>query len=115
MLSENCPVATSTTEDSGMSLNAQSDTPGENLAPVQPEPLKAESQQTSPSRGEVREGDSSLTEESGSDSDSSSNSVGLNLNLKLGQKFRRRAPLTCLLRGICLLFRGLRLIGSKIL
>ena len=34
MLDENCPVATPTTEDSGMSLNEQSDTPGENLAPV---------------------------------------------------------------------------------
>ena len=34
MLGENCPVATPTTEDSDMSLNEQSDTPGENLAPV---------------------------------------------------------------------------------
>ena len=73
-------MATPTTEDSGMSLNAQSHTPGENLAPVQPESSvgtrrSAESQQTSsPSRGKVREGDSSLTEESGSDSDSSSSS-----------------------------------------
>ena len=37
MLDENCPVATPTTEDSGMSLNEQSDTPGKNLAPVRPE------------------------------------------------------------------------------
>ena len=34
MLGENCPVATPTTEDSGMPLNEQSDTPGENLAPL---------------------------------------------------------------------------------
>ena len=52
MLGENCPVATPTTEDSGMSLNEQSDTPGENLAPVRPESSvetqpSAESQQIS--------------------------------------------------------------------
>ena len=58
MLGENCPVATPTTEDSGMSLNEQSDTPGENLAPVRPESSvetqpSAESQQTSsPTGGE---------------------------------------------------------------
>ena len=67
MLGENCPVATPTTEDSGMSLNEQSDTPGENLAPVRPESSvetqpSAESQQTSsPTRGRAREGDSSST------------------------------------------------------
>ena len=49
MLGKNCPVVTPTTEDSGMSLNEQSDTPGENFAPVQPESsgetqLSAESQ-----------------------------------------------------------------------
>ena len=59
MLGENCPVATPITEDSGMSLNEQSDTPGENLAPVQPESSvetqsSAESQQTSsPTRGRL--------------------------------------------------------------
>ena len=37
MLGENCPVATPTTEDSGMSLNEQSDAPGKNLAPVRPQ------------------------------------------------------------------------------
>ena len=37
MLGENCPVATPTAEDSGMSLNEQSNTPGKNLAPVRPE------------------------------------------------------------------------------
>ena len=47
-------VATPATEDSGMSLNEQSDTPGENLAPVRTESSvetqpSAESQQT-PSR-----------------------------------------------------------------
>ena len=61
MLGENCPVATPTTEHSGMSLNEQSDTPGENLAPVRPEPSvepSAEFQQTSsPTRGRAREGD----------------------------------------------------------
>ena len=67
MLDENCPVATPTTEDSGMSLNEQSDTPGEKLAPVRPESSvetqpSAESQLTSsPARGKAREGDSSLT------------------------------------------------------
>ena len=80
MLGENCYVATPTTEDSGMSLNEQSDTLGENLAPVQPESSaetqpSAESQQTSsPTRGKAREGDSSLIEDSSSDSDSSSSS-----------------------------------------
>ena len=65
MLGENCPVATPTTEDSGMSLNEQSDTPGENLAPVRPESSvetqpSAESQQTSSlTEGRTREGDSS--------------------------------------------------------
>ena len=37
MLGKNCPVATPTAEDSGMSLNEQSDTPGKKLAPVRPE------------------------------------------------------------------------------
>ena len=67
MLCENCPVATPTTEDSGMSLNEQSDTPGENFAPVRSESSfetqpSAESQETSsPTRGRAREGDSSST------------------------------------------------------
>ena len=67
MLGENCPVATPTTEDSGMSLNEQSDTPGENLAPVRPESSvetqpSAESQQTSsPTWGRAWEGDLSST------------------------------------------------------
>ena len=38
MLGKNCPVATPTIEDSSMSLNEQSDTPEENVAPVQLEP-----------------------------------------------------------------------------
>ena len=67
MFGKNCPAATPTTEDSGMSLNEQSDTPGENLAPVSPESSvethhSAESQQTSsPTRGSAREGNSSST------------------------------------------------------
>ena len=66
MLGENCPVATPTTEDSGMSLNEQSDTPGENLTPVRPQSSvetqpSAESQQTSPTRGRTWEGDFSST------------------------------------------------------
>ena len=62
-LGKNCPVATPTTEDSGMSLNEQSDTPGENLAPVRPESsvetqFSAESLQTSSrTRGKAGEGD----------------------------------------------------------
>ena len=80
MLGENYPVATPTIEDSSMPLNEESDIPGENVAPVQPKPSvetqsSAESQQTSsPTRVEAREGDSSLTEGSGSDSDSGSSS-----------------------------------------
>ena len=80
MLGENCPVATPTAEDSVMPSNEQSDTPGENVAPVQPESSvetqpSVESQQTSsPTRGEAREGNSSLTEEPGSDSESGSSS-----------------------------------------
>ena len=76
MLGENCPVATPTTEDSSLPLAEQSDTPGENVAPVQPESSvetqpSTESQQTSsPTREEAREGDSSLTGGSGSDSGS---------------------------------------------
>ena len=53
-------VATPATEDSGMSLNEQSDTPGENLAPVRPESSvepSAEFQQTSsPTRGGLGRG-----------------------------------------------------------
>ena len=66
-LGQNCPVATPTTEESGMSLKEQSDTPGENLAPVRPESSvetqpSAESQQTSSlTEGRTREGDSSST------------------------------------------------------
>ena len=80
MLGENCPVAIPTTEDSVMPSNEQSDTPGENVAPVQPEysvetQPSVESQQTSsPTRGEAREGNSSLTEEPGFDSESGSSS-----------------------------------------
>ena len=80
MLGENCPVATPIIEDSSMSLNEQSDTPGENVAPVQPGPSfetqpSTESQQTSsPTRGKAREGDSFLTEGSDSDFDSGSSS-----------------------------------------
>ena len=64
MLGQNCPVATPTTEGSGMSLKEQSDTPGEHLAPVRPESsveTSTESQQTSPNRGRARKEDSSST------------------------------------------------------
>ena len=67
MLGKNCPVAAPTTEDSGMSLNEPSKTPGENVAPVRPESSvetqpSAESQQTSsPTRERAREQDSSST------------------------------------------------------
>ena len=37
MLGENCPEATPTPEDSGVSFIEQSGTPRENLAPVEPE------------------------------------------------------------------------------
>ena len=80
MLGKNCPVATPTIEDSSMSSTEQSDTPEENVAPVQLEPSvetqpSTESQQIfSPTRREAREGDSSLTEGPGSDSDSGSSS-----------------------------------------
>ena len=54
MLGEDCPVATTITEDSSMSLAEQSDIPGESTAPVQPESSvmtqpSTESQQTSSS------------------------------------------------------------------
>ena len=81
MLGENCPVATPTTEDSSMPLAEQSDTPGEIVAPVQPEssvetqPSPGSQQTSSPTREEAREGDSSLTGGCGSDSDSGSSSV----------------------------------------
>ena len=80
MLGENCSVATPITEDSSMSLAEQSDTPSENAAPVQPESSvetqpSTESQQTpSPTLEGAREGDSSMTDGSGSDSDSGSSS-----------------------------------------
>ena len=124
MLGENCPVATPTKEDSSMPLNELSDTPGESVAPVQPESSveKTESQQSSPTRGEPRETDSSLTGEGGPaliliqvEAQSLTMRMGLNWSLQLGQMLCRRAPLTCLLRGICLLLRGLRLIRGKIL
>ena len=76
MLGENCSVATPITEDSSMSLAEQSDTPSQNAAPVQPESSvetqpSTESQQTpSPTLEGAREGDSSMTDGSGSDSDS---------------------------------------------
>ena len=119
MLGENCPVATPTTEDAGMPSNEQSDTPGENVAPVQPESSvetqpSVESQQTSsPTWGEAREGNSSLTEEPGSDSDSGSSSKSddeseSELESSAGPKLPSERPLTCLLVR-------LRLIGSKIL
>ena len=47
MLGENCSVAAPTTEDSSMSVAEQSDTPGENATPVQPE----SSVETQPSTG----------------------------------------------------------------
>ena len=107
-----------------MPLNELSDTPGESVAPVQPKSSveKTESQQSSPTRGEARERDSSLTGEGGPaliliqiEAQSLTMRVGLNWSLQLGQMLCRRAPLTCLLRGICLLLRGLRLIRGKIL
>ena len=105
-----------------MPLNELSDTPRESVAPVQPESSveKTESQQSSPTRGEPRERDSSLTGEGGPaliliqvEAQSLTMRVGLNWSLQLGQMLCRRAPLTCLLRGICLLLRGLRLIRGS--
>ena len=124
MLGENCPVAT--TEDSGMSLNGQSDTSGENLAPVRPESSvgtqpSAESQQTSPpTQGRARQGDSSST---GGPAlvliqvqvQSQAMKMSLFWNLLLDQNFLRRDSLTYLLRRTCLLIRGLRLIRSQFL
>ena len=94
MLGENCPVATPTKEDSSMPLNELSDTPRESVAPVQPESSveKTESQQSSPTRGEPRERDSSLTGEGGPaliliqvEAQSLTMRVGLNWSLQLGQ------------------------------
>ena len=124
MLGENCPVPTPTTEDSGMTLNEQSDTPGENLAPVQPkssvetQPSVESHQAPSPIKGEAAEEDSSLTGESGSGSNSglsSSDEGEPDLEPSAEPEAPPERPLTCLLMVICLLVRGLRLIGSKIL
>ena len=119
MLDENCPVATPTTEDSSMSLAEQSDTPGENVVPAQPESSvetqpSVESRQTSfPTREGVREGDSSLTSNSGSDSYSGSNSEpGDESGSDSESSAGSNVPL---LSGICLLFRGLRLIRGRVL
>ena len=83
---ENCPVVTSTTEDSSMSLAEQSDATVESAAPVQPESSvktqpSTESQQTSsPIQEEAEEGDSSTEDGYGSDSDSGSSSESDNEN-----------------------------------
>ena len=80
MLGENCPVATTITEDSSMSLAEQSDIPGESAAPVQPkssgetQPLTESQQTPSPTQEEAGEGDSSMDDGSGSGSDSGSSS-----------------------------------------
>ena len=80
MLGENCPVATPTAEDSGMSFAEQSDATVGGAAPVQQESSveiqpSAESQQTSSPISEgAEEGDSSGEDGSGSGSDSGSTS-----------------------------------------
>ena len=125
-LGENCPEASPTTEDSSMSLIEQSNTPKEDQAPVQPESsaealLPAESQQTSsPTQEEVGKGDSSST---GGVAlvliqvqvQSQAMTMSLFWNLLLDRKSPRRGPLTCLLERICLLFRDLGLIPSRII
>ena len=79
MLGENCPVATPTTEDSGMPLNELSDTVSQNQNPIQPDPSAeilpcVESlQQPSTPPKDVVGGDHS-EKSSGSDSDSVSES-----------------------------------------
>ena len=77
MLGQNCPVATQTSEDSGMYFIEQSDTPRENLAPVKPE-SSVEIQSFGDSQQEpspiVEEAGGKNLEESGSDSDSGSSS-----------------------------------------
>ena len=91
MLGENCPVTTPIPEDSGMSLNKQSDTLSQNQNLIQPDPSVeivscAESlqQPSAPTaKGDVAEGnhskessdsDSVAVSESGSCSDSGSHS-----------------------------------------
>ena len=80
MLGENCPVATPTAEDSGMSFAEQSDATVGGAAPVQQESSveiqpSAESQQASSSISEgAEEGHSSEEDGSGSGSDSGSTS-----------------------------------------
>ena len=80
MLGENCPVVTPTTEDSGMSLEEQSDATVGGTVPAQQESSveiqpSAESQQaSSPISEGAKEGDSSEEDGSGSGSDSGSTS-----------------------------------------
>ena len=74
MLGKNCPVATLTQEDSGMSFTEQSGTPPPNQNPVQPDhsaeihPCR-ESPQKSSALSEKMDGEISSGEDSGSDSD----------------------------------------------
>ena len=126
MLGEDCPVATTITEDSSMSLAEQSDIPGESAAPVQPEssgetqPLTESQQTPSPTQEEAGEGDSSMDDGSGSGSDSGSSSEsGDERGVWIGILGRAGCSVgdlpICLLGRICLLFERLRLIRSRVL
>ena len=79
MLDENCPVATPTPEDSGMSFTEQSGTPPLNQNPVQPDPSaeihpRGESPQNYSALSEGMDGEIPSREDSDLDSDSESDS-----------------------------------------
>ena len=79
MLGKNCPVATPTQEDSGMSFTEQSGTPPPDQNPVQPDPSAeihpcSESPQKSSALSEKMDGEIPSGEDSDSDSDPESDS-----------------------------------------
>ena len=111
MLGENCPEATPTPEDSGMSFIEQSGTPQENLAPVEPESsveicssLKFQLK-TSPlveeafSRENFSMGGTSLESDLGSGSESSINTDS-QLESLTGPELLRRNRQACHLRKL---------------
>ena len=79
ILGENCPVATPTPEDSGMSFTKRSDTPPSSQNPVQPDPSAeihpcSESKKKSSALSEEMDGEIPSGKDSDSDSGSESDS-----------------------------------------
>ena len=103
MLGKNCPVATPTPEDSGMSFTKQGGTPPSNQNPVNPDPSAeihpcGESLQKSSVLSEEMDGEIPSREESDLDSDSMSRTQSSaqilthGVSLALGRWFLRRNP-----------------------